>query len=161
MYLPQVLRQVLLFRQKGDNIMPKLIAFVLVAVMVLGLCACSSNQNNDKTTEPTPTVTEPSTTEAEIDSIDPALFIGVWESEYSHLEIREDGVGMYKAKEDDYNREFDLTWKIIDNQLVITIHYMDMEHVSIFDMNDDFISLTLIQNMLPVQVTPDSDYFKQ
>lgn len=68
---------------------------------------------------------------------------------------------MYKAKEDDYNREFDLTWKIIDNQLVIIIHYMDMEHVSIFDMSDDFISLTLIQNMLPVQVTPDSDYFKQ
>ena len=153
--------------------MNKLLAFVLVVVMVLCLCACG-NKNNSQNTEPASTestaiatehtsaasITEESTA-TEATSMDPALFIGEWESEYSYLEIREGGAGMYKMNEDEYNREFDLTWEVVDNQLVITIHYADMEHVSIFDMNEDCSCLTLIQNMLPVHVTSDEVYSKQ
>lgn len=150
--------------------MDKLFIVVIVAAMVLCLCACASNKNNTTEaaatdpTETTPTAAVPTanstTTEAENSSIDPALFIGNWKSNHSYLEIKEDGTGMYRMNEDEYNREFDLAWEVIDNQLVITIHYMDMDHISIFDKNEDSVSLTLVQNMLPVHVTTDDVYYK-
>ena len=142
--------------------MENLIVFVIMAVIVLFLHVCI-NKNTNKKTAPSHTetipVTEPTATESARD--DSVMFIGTWESEESHLEISENGKAMYKMKSQCLRKDYRMTWELKNNQLYLTYLYEDMVLESIFTMNEEGTSLTLIKNMLPEFSTCEQVYYKQ
>ena len=123
--------------------MKKFLSLLLALVMCISLIACGNNSNQSEPTSNDATVSEKSEKDK---------YIGVWENTKCRLTITKGGVGKleFLAAIDNPSASFmQLNWEIKDDVLIAKSVLNGYEFSSVYELNEDASSLSVIQSGWP------------
>ena len=134
--------------------MTRIIALFFSLAMCLSLIACGGNASDFYEVE--------SETESigEVDKSETSNYFGVWESAHMRFTINKGGIGKYEQPGTS-GGNYDLTWEVKDEVLVIIINSRVKEYMASFELDEEGNSLLIIQNGLPSYYDGETLFDKQ